>query len=648
MNAPLVGQRYAAASGSIAKDALPALPTQAPLPMPVQSLTQPVAKADTPDTSPVGMIWRRILLLTGAASLTALADYGAWDTFAHDGLLGLEVVALLLFTALCGGISLWFCSSVAGFWVMMRRRRDDLGLQDDAELVLPQTRSAILVPIRNEDSRAVFARLAAMDRDLNRLGASQQFDFFVLSDTSDAATARLEEGAWQSMRSHATCPVYYRRRLENTERKAGNIADWIRRFGAAYETMVVLDADSLMSGETIIRLAQCIESHPQVGVIQTMPVITGGQTLFARWLQFCTRLYGQVAATGLTWWTGSESIYWGHNAAIRVRAFASAAGLPQINREGVFGGTILSHDAIESSLIRRAGWAVHMAPSLSGSFEGVPPTLVEFASRDRRWCQGNVQHIPLIRTPGFHWISRMQLFVACMGYITSPLWLGFMTLGLWLSLTTQKSIQAAWHATFKGIEAGWTPPTDAWDFFQTIWLLALTTTMLLGPKVLGCIYFLTDANQAKSFGGRMALIKSLCVELVMSCALAPIMMVTQTKGLVEILLGRDAGWRLQNRDADGLSWSDAFAQHQAHMIVGLILGASVSTTPSLIIWMLPVVGPLLFSPVLARWSSTVAAGSKARREKLFMVPEETGAPLIITSATQFDAPAALAPRATAA
>lgn len=590
--------------------------------MPAQNLARWTAAARTPASAPPSVFWRRVVLFSTAFVLAALADYGAWDTFSHDGVTPLEIVSLILFTALCGGISIWFTSSLAGFVMLMRGDHDDLGLTRKGAVIRPQARTAVILPVRNEDPTAVFARLARMDAALAEQGVADRFDHFVLSDTNLPEVIEAEEAAMASFRHSSKCAAYYRRRAVNTERKAGNVADWVRRFGAAYETMIVLDADSLMSGETMVRLASAIERNPDVGVIQTMPAIVGGQTFFARWLQFCTRLYGQVAATGLAWWTGSESVYWGHNAAIRVRAFAAAAGLPQLNAPGVFGGTILSHDAIEAALMRRQGWGVHLAPMLEGSFEESPPTLTEFAARDRRWCQGNVQHIPLLRTPGMHWVSRLQLFIACMGYMTSPLWLMFMTIGLFLALTSQKSIQLAWKATMSFVDKGWTPPANAWDFFQTIWLLALTTTLLLGPKFLGCIYILSNKARRETFGGGRKLMKGLFVELFVSCALAPIMMVTQTRGLIEILLGRDAGWRLQNRTADGLSWDDALRQYRWHMVAGAVLGLSVSTTPSLILWMLPVVGPLLFSPVLARWTSGVAPGAKARAEGLFLIPEE--------------------------
>jgi membrane glycosyltransferase len=608
------------------------LPSEQPMPMPLQSFKEWPEAMRKPASAPLSLATRRFIVFATAAVLALAADYGAWGTFAHDGLTVMEGVSLTLFAALSAGISVWFCSAVSGFVLLMRGGADDLGLTRTGEVPRVSTRTAILAPVRNEDPRAVFARLRAMDAALARLKVADQFDFFVLSDTNDAEVALAEQAEMTRIRRANDCAIYYRRRLVNTERKAGNIADWVRRFGGAYETMIVLDADSLMTGETLVRLVGAIEANPSIGVIQTMPAITGGETLFARWLQFCTRLYGQVAAAGLAWWTGSESVYWGHNAAIRVRAFAGSAGLPQLEAPGVFGGTVLSHDAIEAALMRRQGWGVHMAPMLEGSYEEGPPNLVEFAMRDRRWCQGNIQHVPLLKTPGFHWVSRFQLFIAIMGYLTSPIWLAFMIIGLGIALASEPSIAAGYVNLGKAMTGGWTPPPNVLEFMKTIWLLALTSTLLLGPKFLGVVYILASRQRRKSFGGGRKLLTGLFVELFVSMMLAPIMMVTQTRGVVEILLGRDAGWGKQERSADGMSWSSAFRTYRWHMVVGAVLAASVATTPALILWMLPVAGPLLFAPLIARWTSGIRPGAKARAGGLFLIPEETRAPAIIRRA----------------
>src|SRR5262249_3693767 len=140
--------------------------------------------------------------------------------------------------------------------------------------------------------------------------------------------------------------IFYRHRANNEGRKAGNIGEWVRHFGGAYEQMIVLDADSLMPSDTMVRLVAAMERHPNVGIIQTRPTIVGARTLFARMQQFAGRVYGPPIAYGLAWWFGAEGNYWGHNAVIRVEAFAAGAGLPPLRGPRPFGGTILSHDFV--------------------------------------------------------------------------------------------------------------------------------------------------------------------------------------------------------------------------------------------------------------------------------------------------------------
>jgi membrane glycosyltransferase len=123
-----------------------------------------------------------------------------------------------------------------------------------------------------------------------------------------------------------------------------------------------------------------------------VPLIVNRTSLFARVQQFASRLYGPMLSEGLAWWSGSEGNYWGHNAIIRTRAFAEQAGLPRLPGRKPFGGEILSHDFVEAALLRRGGWDVRMAPQLYGSFEECPPSLPDLIVRERRWCQGNLQH----------------------------------------------------------------------------------------------------------------------------------------------------------------------------------------------------------------------------------------------------------------
>ena len=193
-----------------------------------------------------------------------------------------------------------------------------------------------------------------------RPGSDDHFDYFLLSDTTDPDVWVAEERALVALRDRlrGKGKVYYRHRRKNLNRKAGNIADFVTRWGGAYPNMVVLDADSLMTAHSVVSLAAAMEDDPDAGIIQTLPLIINRNTLFARLQQFAARIHGPIIASGLAVWMGRDGNYWGHNAIIRTAAFAAHCGLPDLRGRPPLGGHILSHDFVEAALIRRAGYAV--------------------------------------------------------------------------------------------------------------------------------------------------------------------------------------------------------------------------------------------------------------------------------------------------
>ncbi|MFZ5669183.1 MAG: glucans biosynthesis glucosyltransferase MdoH [Pseudomonadota bacterium] len=585
------------------------LPAPAPLDMPRQTLGRDGAMADRrPSTAPADIGRRRAILFGLALALTGLASWAPLGLYLKDGLLPLEAAGLALFEVLIFSISCWFVSAAIGLTVLLRRGdRDELGFA--ARPPRPTVRTALLMPLYNEDARASFARLARIDRSLARLAVTQAFDIFVLSDSTDDRVAAVEWTAFQQFRQSASCRVYYRRRRENTERKVGNLSDWIRRFGGAYRHMIVLDADSTMAGETILHLVDAMERHPDIGLIQTTPAIVRGQTLFARASQFGIRLYGRVASAGLAWWSGSEASYWGHNAIVRVRAFAEAAGLPTLPGRKPFGGHVMSHDVVEASLLRRAGWGVHVAPTLGGSYEETPPSLLEFMKRERRWCQGNLQHLALIGAPGLHPMSRFHMAVGLMGYLASPIWL----ISLVVGLVIQVGNKPDWSSLLNFLHPEITP---------LVWATVLTTTLLMGPKVMGFILAMVRPEERRAFGGAAALLKGMATEMALSALTAPIYMIGNTRAVFQILLGKDAGWTAQNRDADRLSRADARANFRSEFFAGLVFTVSLALRPDLLMWIWPIVLPLLFAPRIAAWTSRREIGDRARRAGLMLTPEE--------------------------
>jgi len=458
-------------------------------------------------------------------------------------------------------------------------------------------RTAVLMPVYNESVEDTFGRVEAMAHAIAAAGGGEWIDFFVLSDSSPAH-GQAEEAAWRHLAATAPIPVYYRRRDQNIARKPGNIAEWVRRFGGAYENMLVLDADSLMSGEAIVGMAAIMEQRPSIGLLQTVPMIINARTVFQRWMQFASEAYGPMASAGLLWWSGSEANFWGHNAIIRTRAFAESCGLPELPGKPPFGGHIQSHDMVESALLRRRGWAVHMI-MIGGSYEEFPPSIIDYAIRDRRWMQGNLQHLRLLGASGLSAASRLHLFLGATAYLTSPGWL--------LLLLT--SILRA-GATGEYLPAGGMPLN----------VLGLTLVLLFGPKVMGAIWMLADAQRRAGFGGAGAIMRSVLVETLLSILLAPVTMVTQTKALFGLLLGIQSGWTTQTRTAHRLHVRPILPLLREHLALGALFAATGLVDGALGLWLLPLTLGLLLAPWLISLTSSEDLGDRAARAGLFGVP----------------------------
>ncbi len=423
--------------------------------------------------------------------------------------------------------------------------------------------------------------------------------------------------------------IFYRRRGDNSGRKAGNIADWVRRFGGAYPQMLILDADSLMTGDTIVRLVAGMEHNPDVGLIQTLPAVVGGRTLFARMQQFGGRVYGPVIGRGVAWWHGAESNYWGHNAIIRTQAFAEQAGLPSLPGKEPFGGHVLSHDFVEAALMRRGGWATHMVPYLKGSYEEGPPTLTDLLVRDRRWCQGNLQHAKVVGSKGLHWVSRMHMLVGIGHYFTAPMWAMLMLIGIAIPLFQGGiDLNEVLHLS----------PGVYWrhqDETQVIRMFAITMVVLLSPKVLGYLAMLLEPVERRGCGGTIRAFISMLLETILAALMAPVVMYVQSRGVAEVLAGKDSGWDAQQRDDGGVSWLALARGYGGLSVFGLFMGAlAYAVSPSLAAWMAPVViGMVLAIPVVG-FTSSRTAGVWMHRLGLMEIPEESAPPKVLVRAAE--------------
>jgi membrane glycosyltransferase len=479
---------------------------------------------------------------------------------------------------------------------------------------------AIVVPIYNEDAERVLAGIRATRQSLDATGEARAFDFFVLSDTMDPERWIEEERAIAraNASSAASAPIRYRNRKSNDGKKAGNIADFCDTYGEHYRYMVVFDADSVMSGARLVRLVRQMERRLDVGIIQAPPVPVNRRTLFGRIQQFAARAYGPTWTAGLSFLQCGEGNYYGHNAIIRIRPFMEHCRLPELPGTGPFAGHLLSHDFVEAALMRRAGYKVHLAPDLGGSYEEAPPTLIDFAARDRRWCQGNLQHLRLLAMPGLHLVSRLHLAMGVMSYLASPLWLAVLVLSTTEALRGQLS-EHAYFAPGGSLFPIWEVSVAT----RAIALFAFVLALLFVPRALALLLRLRNVRERRRFGGAAKLVESAALECLFSSLVAPTLAFTQTLFVASILAGRNSGWNAQSRGESATTLGESVKRYGAVSAIGLAwTGLVLRFDPSLALWMSPVLAGMILAVPLSVWSSRVSAGEWARRRGLLLTPED--------------------------
>jgi membrane glycosyltransferase len=537
----------------------------------------------------------------------------------------------LLVTLLLAWVGAGFVTALMGAWVLLRGDAHGIALREPRAPIDRAARTAVVMPICNENVATVFAGLRATCESLAATGTLSLFDFYVLSDTPDPRLRAAELQAWQRLRDAlgdnpvlAGGRLFYRWRRRRVRRKAGNVADFCRRWGANYRYMVVLDADSIMHGDTLVALVRLMEQHPRAGIVQTLPQGFGHHTLHARLQQFANRVTGRLFALGMAYWQLGEAHYWGHNAILRVAPFMQHCALAPLPGRGGLAGEILSHDFVEAALMRRAGFEVWLAPQLQGSWEQHPGNLLEELQRDRRWCQGNLQNARLLAEPGLRPVHRAMLAVGALSYAVAPLWLGFVVLGLWSGLFGTTS--------------------------SALW--ALTLLLLLLPRLLGVLAVLLRREQA-GFGGSLRLWGGALLEALLSALQAPLRMLAHSLFVVGALTGLRLDWKSPAREAAALAWRDALRR------VGMLALPALALALLLLAWrghdarsphLAPLLLPLLLAVPLAVWTSAPRPGRALRRAGLLAVPEERQPPRALKRGQQqrgfadlLPAPAAAAP-----
>lgn len=589
------------------------------------------AGSDKPGLAPArrwsipGRLPRRLLygLLTAASSL-----YGIWlmlEVLRGDGLSALELGILFLFAITFTWINLAFWSACFGF-VLCMLRLDPISLNRYSSHSASREpvdhlngQYAVVMPIYEEDPERVCQGLEATINSLSGQAVFDNFSFFLLSDTQNPETSEAEHGAWRRLRRRLGSGgdrLYYRRRKSNANKKVGNIEDFCTRWGARYEGFVVMDADSIMSGETIVELARVLESDDNIGLVQTVPIPIRQRTFFGRFIQFASTLHSPMLAAGQAFWQTNEANYWGHNAIVRTRAFVSSCGIPEQHGKPPFGGPILSHDFVEAALLNRSGWSVYLRADLEGSYEEVPSNLLDYLTRDRRWLQGNIQHLSLLSMRGIRPVSQMHFLCGALAYLCSPLWI------LMLILSTIDAFQVAYGTPVFFTESYQLFPT--WPVAKdhiVVSLLTWTLLLLFLPKGLSLFHALVYRRHA--FGGSLRLLLSAVIEMFVAVVLAPLTMVYHAAFVIQVFRGKGVSWGSQPREGRLVTWRESFRCSAIWSIIALFWGGFTAFyLPDFFWWLTPVLFGLILAAPIVRWSSSPELGETLKRSGIFLVPSE--------------------------
>ncbi|HEY4416883.1 MAG TPA: glucans biosynthesis glucosyltransferase MdoH [Verrucomicrobiae bacterium] len=574
--------------------------------------------------------WRLFLFYSSAGLLTGLVAMIFADLLWRTGWSASRTVLLGLFIILFLLTAIGCMHGIYGFLIRIYgTNRRITQLKEFRGQAISGVSTAIVFPIYNEDAVRVYEGLRATYESLAKTGQLDGFDFFILSDSTDPDKWVEEESRWHDLVRElgALGKIYYRRRLFNEERKSGNVRDFLNNWGRRYRYFVCCDADSIMRGETLVDLVKLMEAHPSVGLIQTVPALVNAESLFGRIQQFANRLYAPVFIAGLNYWALDLGNYWGHNAIIRTEPFMQYCDLPQLPGRKPFGGQILSHDFVEAALMVRANWSVWLAYDLDGSYEEAPQALIENAQRERRWCQGNLQHSLVLFAKGLRGVSRLHLLLGIFGYLAGPLWLAFLLMFNWIY----------WYQRFTGLSD---LPVQAFNPYLADWtgtehallIFVICMIVLMLPKLLSLIDLALDWPRRQAFGGLRRATIGVIGETIFSTLHAPLLMLWHTRFVLTNLAGISVGWATQKRGADGTSWLYATQRHWGHTLIGIIWGVGMwRLETSLFWWFTPVLSGMVFSIPLSVLTSRRRFGLRARKWRIFLTPEETKPPAEIVA-----------------
>ncbi|WP_420405651.1 glucans biosynthesis glucosyltransferase MdoH [Nisaea sp.] len=546
--------------------------------------------------------------------------------FSRNGLTWIEIAMTAVFALNTPWMVIGFWNAIIGFGLLHFRRdwlRNVTGLAGLEDVQSPVTaRVAIVMPVFNEDPALVVRNLRAVTDGLDATGQADNFDLFLLSDSNKPEIAAREQALFEVWREDNARPdrLHYRRRADNARQKVGNIEEFCARWGDGFDYMIVLDADSVMSGEAVLRLVRLMQQNPRVGILQTLVTGMPASSAFARMFQFGMRHGMRSYTTGSAWWQGPDGPYWGHNAILRLAPFRAHCHLPALPGTRPLGGEILSHDQVEAVFMRRGGYEVRVLPLEDGSYEENPTNLPDFLTRDLRWCQGNMQYVKLFLHPslirGVRPMGRLQLLLAILMYSGAPLWYAFMVLGLV-------------DLVFGPFESVTAPALDAVPGIPGFGLVLFVTVMAMtfAPKILGILDVALRRSARGSYGGMARILAGTLVELVFSMLVSPVAALAQTIFIGGLLFGKRIRWDAQERDDRRVTLGEAFSGLWPQTLLGAGFVATLwIAAPQILPWAAPVIAGLLLAVPVATLTALPAFGRAMLRLGLCAIPEEFETP----------------------
>ena len=555
--------------------------------------------------------WRPMLVFLSIALTMAGLIWLAVIALSPGGFGAVDLVLVVLFAVTLPWYVIGFWNATIGLLIMRFARDPVAAVMPVAGRVRgdePITAStAVLLCIRNEPPERVVRMLEPMMEGLAARGVGERFHVYVLSDTSEADIAAAEDARFAALAAawRGQVALTYRRRAQNIGFKAGNVRDFCERWGKDHDLAIMLDADSVMTIDLVLKLVRIMQIDPRLGIVQSLVIGMPSASAFARIFQFGMRLSMRSYTIGSAWWQGDCGPYWGHNAIVRIAPFATHCQLPVLADRALVKGHVLSHDQIEAVLMRRAGYGVRVLAGEGSSFEQNPPTLVEFIRRDLRWCQGNMQYWHFLRMPGLPFLSRYQLAFAILMFLGSPAWMGLLLIG---------SAAVALAPT----------PADFMRWDAGIAVLVLVLAMWFAPNIATVIDVLTRARLRHLFGGRVRFSASFMITIIFVVLVAPIMWASHTLFLMRLLLGRTLDWGAPARHDHELPWSLACRQFWPQTLIALapVLLLAVAAPSAVPYALLIAAGPLLSIP-LAVATAAPALGRALIAAGLDRLPEET-------------------------